>query len=248
MQARLTVDVWLAHAAHQATCSTDFARFGPWPVGHTSKPEEGATMVRGTRNMALTLGAVIALGACSKSDNAADTTMMGAGDSSMAAGTGSSTSMNAGAPARAMTDAGIFAMLAAANQGEINAGKMAETKATNASVKAFAHDMVVAHTAMLDSGNVLAKRLNITPDASAADSINAMNQSTSAALTNAAKGAAFDSTYVNAQVAGHQAVLDMVRRAEGAAQNADLKTMLTSAAPQVQSHLDRIKDIQGKMK
>ena len=40
----------------------------------------------------------------------------------------------------------------------------------------------------------------------------------------------------------------MIKRAEGAAQNADLKTMLTKAEPQVQSHLDRIKDIQGKMK
>jgi len=186
------------------------------------------------------------LGACKKGENATDTTMAGAADTSMAAGTGSSTSMNA--PATAMTDAQIFAMLAAANQGEIDAGKMASTKATNASVKSFARDMVTAHTKMLNDGNALAKKLNITPDTAAADSINAMNQSTAATLTAAAKGAAFDSAYVNAQVAGHEYVLDMIKRAEGQAQNADLKSALTSTEPQVQQHLDRIKDIQSKLK
>jgi putative membrane protein len=212
-------------------------------------------MMRGTRNaaFALALGAVTVLGACKKSDaNATDSTMA-SGDTSTMAGSGSSTSMNATAPAAAannaaMTDAGIFAMLAAANQGEISAGKMAETKATNASVKAFARDMVAAHTKMLNDGNARAKRQNITPDSAAADSIMQMNQSTAATLTSAAKGAAFDSAYVNAQVAGHQYVLDLVKRAEGQAQNADLKSALTAAEPQVQSHLDRIKDIQGKMK
>ena len=186
------------------------------------------------------------LGACKKGENAADTTMAGAADTSTAAGMGSSTSMKA--PATAMTDAQIFAMLAAANQGEIDAGKMASTKATSASVKSFARDMVTAHTKMLNDGEALAKKLNITPDTAAADSINAMNQSTAATLTAAAKGAAFDSAYVNAQVAGHEYVLDLVKRAEGQAQNADLKSALTSAEPQVQQHLDRIKDIQSKMK
>ncbi|HXF24097.1 MAG TPA: DUF4142 domain-containing protein [Gemmatimonadaceae bacterium] len=207
-------------------------------------------MVRGTRSsaFAVALCAVTMLGACKKGNEASDTTTAGAGatDTSMAAGAGSSTSMKA--PAATMTDAQIFAMLAAANQGEIDAGKMASTKATSASVRSFARDMVTAHTKMLNDGNALAKKLNITPDTTAADSINAMNQSTAATLRAAAKGAAFDSAYVNAQVAGHEYVLDMVKRAEGQAQNADLKSALTSAEPQVQQHLDRIKDIQSKLK
>lgn len=206
-------------------------------------------MMSGTKlaAFALALSAVTVLGACKKADNAADTASV-AVDTSMNPNSPSKTAMNAPAPGATMTDAAIFAMLSAANQGEIAAGKMAETKATNASVKSFAHDMVIAHTAMLNGGDALVKRLNITPDAAAADSIMAMNQSTAAMLTASSKGAVFDSAYVNAQVAGHQYVLDMVKRAAGAAQNADLKTMLTKAEPDVQSHLDRIKGIQGKMK
>ncbi len=210
-------------------------------------------MVRGTRSsaFAVALGALAMLGACKKSDtNATDTTTMASADTSMKAGTGSSTSMNAAKPeSTAMTDAGIFAMLAAANRGEIDAGKMAETKATNASVKAFARDMVTDHTKLLDQGNALAKKLNITPDSTAADSINAMNQSTASTLSAAAKGPAFDSAYVNAQVTGHQYVLDLVKRAEGAAQNAQLKAALTNEVqPKIQQHLDRIQSIQSKMK
>lgn len=218
---------------------------------HTSKLEEVAIMIRGTRSsaFALALCAVTMLGACKKSEtNATDTTTMASADTSMKAGTGSSTSMNAAPAVKPMTDAGIFAMLAAANQGEIDAGKMAETKATSASVRSFAHDMVAAHTRMLNDGNALAKKLNITPDTTAADSINAMNQSTASTLSSTAKGAAFDSAYVNAQVAGHQYVLNMIKTAEGQAQNADLKSALTATEPKVQQHLDRIQAIQSKMK
>lgn len=196
---------------------------------------------------AFALGAVTLLGACSKGDKATDTTMA-ATDTSMNAGAMSGTATNAPAAPAPVTDAGIFAVLAAANQGEIDAGKIAESKATTAAVKAFAHDMVIAHTAMLNSGNALARKLNITPDAAAADSINAMNQSSAAALSAAPTGPAFDSTYVNAQVVGHQYVLDMIKRDESAAQNAELKSALTSAEPKVQAHLDRIKAIQARLK
>jgi len=209
-------------------------------------------MIRGTRSSAyaLALCAVTMLGACKKGEsNATDTTAMASADTSMKAGTGSSTSMNAAATPAPMTDGAIFGMLAAANHGEIDAGKMAETKATNASVKSFARAMVADHTKLLDQGNALAKKLNITPDTAAADSINAMNQSTAAMLTAAAKGSVFDSAYVNAQVAGHQYVLDLVKRAEDQAQNPQLKAALTTdVQPKIQQHLDRIQAIQSKMK
>ncbi len=204
-------------------------------------------MTRMTNHSALgiALCALTLLGACKKGESTADTTMARA-DTATAAGMGSSTSMSAAATS--MTDAQIFAMLAAANQGEIDAGKMASTKATDPAVKAFARDMVTAHTKLLNDGDALAKKLNITPDTAAADSIKAMNQSTAASLTAASKGPAFDSTYVNAQVAGHEYVLDMVKRAEGQAQSADLKTALASAQGEVQQHLDRIRDIQAKLR
>ena len=207
--------------------------------------------------VAFALGAVTLLGACKKSENAADTTAAGVTTGAMA---GTTTGAVAGSTAVAnqatsnpastqtMTDAEIFAMLKSANQGEIDAGKTAESKATNAAVKAFAKDMVADHTMLLNQGDALAKKLNVTPQPAANDSIDATNKQVAAALEQAPKGAAFDSTYVNNQVLGHQNTLDLVKRAEDQAQNSELKALLKNAEPVIQRHLDRIKDIQGKMK
>ena len=199
---------------------------------------------------AIACGMTVALGACKrKSDSSMDSTsaMMEKTDSVGGAMT-PATPAPAPTPAPAMTDAAIVARVTAANQGEIDAGKMASDKATNADVKAFAHMMVVDHGKMLSDGAALAKRANITPDMAAADSIMAANKMTADKLGAAAKGSAFDMAYVNAQVEGHEATLQMLKDAEGVAQNPDLKKMLGDAQKPVSQHLDRIKDIQGKMK
>ena len=201
-------------------------------------------------------GAVLVLGACKKegsANGAGDTTMSANAnpDTSAAARTGSSTSVNAPATAPAapqpMTDAQIFAKLAAANTGEIAAAKIAESKATNTDVKAFARQMITDHTKLLNDGNALAKRLKITPDTTAAAAIMSDNSSLAGQLHAAPKGKTFDTTYVNAQVTGHQGALDMIKTAQTQAQNADLRQALSNAEPMVQHHLDQIKSIQGKL-
>ncbi len=209
-------------------------------------------MMRGTKGttLALALGAVAALSACKKSENATDSTAAATtpADTTMRAGSTSTTGATTAPATAKVSDADIFAMLHAANQGEIDAGKMAETKATNASVKAFARQMVTDHTKLRDNGDALAKKLNITPNTAAADSITSANQTTASTLTTAAKGAAFDSTYVDAQVSGHQATLTMIKNAEGQATNPQLVAALKSAEPIVSAHLDKIKNIQSKLK
>jgi len=212
-------------------------------------------MLRFTKDITLAalLGGATLLGACSKDNNSAtdttaattttDTTAMApaAAGSTSAAG-----AMNA--PANGpMTDPQIFAALHEANQGEIAAGKMAESKATNAGVKAFARMMVADHTTMLHQGDALAKRLNITPAAAPGDSIPAQNQAMATTLTSAAKGAPFDSAYVNGQVAGHQQVLDMLKGMEGKSSNAQVNSLIKGAETKVQAHLDRAKALQGKV-
>ncbi len=151
------------------------------------------------------------------------------------------------ASAKEMTDAEVFAMVKQVNVGEIAAGKMARTKATNSDVKSFASDMVSAHTRMLDMGMSLGKTLGAKDKPAAEDSIAKANMEMASHLTSTAKGAAFDKAYIDAQVMGHQAALQFVQNAAGQAKNADLKKMLTDAQPDIQKHLDRAKQLQGKM-
>jgi putative membrane protein len=61
------------------------------------------------------------------------------------------------------------------------------------------------------------------------------------------KGAAFDKAYIDHSVADHQSVLTTLDAALAAAQDPQLKDMLTKAKPKVQEHLDKAKAIQGKL-
>jgi putative membrane protein len=187
----------------------------------------------------LVFGTASVVGACHKGEHTPDTSM------AMMSKTDSTPAMTD--TTRSLTDDQIFADLSAANAGEIAAGKMALSKASSADVKAFARQMIDAHTKMQAAGDSLAKKLNITPKPTADDSFTMANDSTSAHLQSAAKGTTFDTAYVNAQVAGHQMVLDFLRRAASQATAPDLKTMLTNAQPVVQHHLDMATALQAKL-
>lgn len=67
------------------------------------------------------------------------------------------------------------------------------------------------------------------------------------ALQSAPKGAEFDKTYIDQEVAAHQAVLDLVDKAHGEADNAELKALIEKAKPVIEKHLDQAKQIQQKL-
>jgi predicted outer membrane protein len=61
------------------------------------------------------------------------------------------------------TDAHAMGLLHRSNQGEIDAGSFAQSRAQNADVRAFAAQMVRDHTQLDQQGNALAARLGLTP-------------------------------------------------------------------------------------
>jgi putative membrane protein len=180
-------------------------------------------------------------------DTAAATTTASngmAGDSSAMAG--GATGMNANSPvpasAKQMTDAEIFSMVGAVNQGEIDAGKLAQSKATSPAIKSYASEMVDAHTAMVKQGGALAAALGSIPKPDAKDSIVIGNMDAAAKLK-AASGAAFDQTYVESQIAAHTRTIAFLQQAQSQAQNANLKSMLAAAIPDVQKHLEHARSL-----
>ncbi|MFL5577589.1 MAG: DUF4142 domain-containing protein [Gemmatimonadaceae bacterium] len=201
----------------------------------------------------LALGAAAALGACAKRESARSDTagastgaMMGTkGDT----GSRGDTAVGAAAAPAAMSDANIMAMIGLANANEIGTSKMAVEKGTNAAVKSFARDMIKDHTAMQGDADALAKRLNITPTppAGAGDEMKRMAMAMSDSLKAAAKGPAFDTQYVNGQVAAHQQTLDNLQRFQTTTQNADVKNLISAALPKVQAHLDRARQLQSQV-
>jgi putative membrane protein len=190
------------------------------------------------------------LGACG---NRRDNRSAGTADSGMAAtskaDSAATTSSSAGGePTNApLSDANIVALISEANNAEIQAAQMAETKATNPSVRKFAQLMIQDHRQMQAQGDQVAKAISVTPQPPANDSLAAHVQQEQSQLSSLAKGPDFDRAYINDQVADHQTVLAMLNQFDTQAQAPQLKTLIEKAIPKVQSHLDRAQKLQSTL-
>lgn len=133
----------------------------------------------------------------------------------------------------------------AANDGmtEVTLGKVAEQKAPNKRVKAFADMMVTDHTKAGDALAALAKTKNITlPAAPNADSQKAIDD------LSKKSGKDFDKAYVDAMVDGHEKAVKLFTDASENCKDADLKAFATNTLPTLKMHLDSIKAIKASMK
>ena len=195
-----------------------------------------------SRSSLLALSSAALVAGCAKKDATADSTKVA--DTSTAS---AATAAPAPAPATpALTDASILGKLDADNVQDSTAGALAAQKGTNASVKEFGRTMAKDHHAMRVEGMAVAKKANITP-AAPADADAAADKAAGESLAAAPKGAAWDKSFIDHAVEGHEKVLQYAQDAANATQNAEIKAMIQKAAPVVQKHLDKAKDIQGKL-
>ena len=146
-------------------------------------------------------------------------------------------------------DAQIAAIVVTANQVDIDAGKLAESKATSPEVKAFGKQMVTDHTGVNKQATELVTKLGVKPeDNPTAQSLKSGGADNVRALT-ALSGAAFDKAYVDHEVAYHQQVLDAVDKTLiPSAQNAELKALLVKVRPAFVAHLEHAKQLQTSLK
>jgi putative membrane protein len=181
--------------------------------------------------------------ACAKSDSTADSARLA--DSVAAANAAPAGSTTSAAPA--LTDANIVAILDEANMADSATGSVAATKGTNSEVKTFGRDMMRDHHALRQMGQDLAKKLNVTPQMPSDNNSEAQDKAWVDSLQSMPKGAAWDKAYIDHEVAMHTQVLATLHTAEGAAQNAELKSLITKAIPTIESHLKKAQDIQSKL-
>ena len=149
----------------------------------------------------------------------------------------------------AIDDPTIVAIFDAANTWDIEAAQVALQKSHRKDVRSFAKMMVHDHRAVRQMGRDLAKKLKVTPTPPGKDF--ALYQAHLAAmktLRTTKRGAAFDKAYVDNEVAYHQAVIDAVTTTLlPATQNAELKQLETTVAPNFQAHLLAAKKLQGEL-
>ena len=154
----------------------------------------------------------------------------------------------AAAFAQGINDAQIAKIVVTANQVDIDAGKLAASKATSPEVKKFAQTMVTDHTGVNKQAVDLATKLGVKPeDNDTAKSLASGGQANLANLKTL-KGKEFDKAYIDHEVAYHQAVLDAVDKTlVPGAKNEELKALLVKVRPAFVAHLDHAKMVQADL-
>ena len=148
----------------------------------------------------------------------------------------------------APNDAQIAAIVVTANQVDIDAGKLAETKAHSKEVKAFGKLMVTDHSGVNKAATELVQKLKVTPeDNPTAQSLKKGGDDNLAQLRKL-NGAQFDKAYVDHEVAYHQAVIDAVDKTLiPSAKNEELKALLVKVRPAFVAHLEHARHMQAEL-
>jgi putative membrane protein len=158
-------------------------------------------------------------------------------------------SFEASGQAAGPTDPQIAAIVVTANQVDIDAGKLAESKSKNKEVKAFARQMVTDHSGVNKSATALVTRLNVTPEDSATSASLESGGDANLQHLKTLKGSAFDRAYIDHEVTYHQNVLDAIDHTLiPNAKNPELKALLVKVRPAFEAHLAHAKQIQTALK
>lgn len=102
------------------------------------------------------------------------------------------------------------AIMNAANDGEVQVGQLAQTRAVDTEVKDFAKAMVEQHTATKQRQTTLIERLGILPQEGATSQSLRTDASTMLSTLSSRSGTDFDKEYVSGQATMHQRVLDLL--------------------------------------
>lgn len=147
-----------------------------------------------------------------------------------------------------LNDGQIAAITEAANNAEIEQAKVAQDKCKDPRVKKFAAMMITDHTKAKQKQADLVSRLSLTPSEStesqqlATDTADALNN-----VRNAGRNDC-DTMYMDAQVSGHQQLLDLMENVLiPRADNAELKKMLQDMKPTVAMHLQQARDLRQSL-
>jgi putative membrane protein len=152
------------------------------------------------------------------------------------------------AHAQGITDAQIAHIVVTANQVDVDAGKVAQARASHAEVRKFAERMIADHEGVNKQAVALATKLKVTPQANDTSTALKSGGDQNIAKLRTLSGAAFDKAYVDQEVAYHQAVLDAIDKTLiPSASNAELKALIVKVRPAIAAHLEHAKHIQSSL-
>ena len=147
-----------------------------------------------------------------------------------------------------LMDDEIASVAVTANQIDIDYAKVALKRSKNKEVIDFANTMSADHKAVINQAVNLVTKLGVTPkDNAVSQSLMKQAKETLNKLENVDKKE-FDKTYIDNEVAYHQAVIEAVTSLLiPQAKNNELKDLLEAVVPALEAHLAHAKMAQSKI-
>jgi len=148
----------------------------------------------------------------------------------------------------APTDAQIAAIVATANQVDIDAGKLAESRSKSKDVRDFAQLMVTDQTGVNKATDNLVTRLHVTPELTPTSLTLQKSGDQNLATLKKLDGHAFDKAYVDHEVVYNESVLKALDKTLiPDAKSPELKALLVKVRPAFEAHLERARKLQADL-
>ena len=166
--------------------------------------------------------------------------------SAPAAQTSSTSQPARNVPRGSISDANIAAMVLASNNTDISYARLVPSRAQREDVKKFADRMLTDHTGVNTLVTQLLNKLDLTPE----DNVLSLDMRDESAnkrdLMRELSGFAFDSTYMENEVAYHQKFLASIdNQMIPAARNSELRALLSAVRPAVAAHLAHAEQVRA---
>jgi putative membrane protein len=119
---------------------------------------------------------------------------------------------------------------------QVDSGRLAETKGSNAAIRSYAHLMVTSHIPVVNALDAILQRKNFTPS-------NTLLQGAYDAMLATLKtdhGAAFHRNYVNGQVKYQKGNAALFQQEIEYGSDPDLKQFARQTLPKIEDHLQRV--------
>jgi len=148
-----------------------------------------------------------------------------------------------------LSDPEVAHVAVTANAIDVDLARVAQARAGDSAVRAFAATMIRDHSAVNEQAAALAARLGVTPQDNAVSRSLADGAARARATLNALHADAFDRAYIDREVAYHQAVLDALDQLLiPTTENAELKQLLTDVRPAIAAHLGHATQLQAALR
>lgn len=151
------------------------------------------------------------------------------------------------APKAQPPEAYLLGFLDVANRGDIDGGRLAQTRAQDPKVRDYGKRMVEEHQSLLRKSSDAAARLRLIPTLDSESVTVSMDQKKAMERLRKESGRSFDRAYIQHEIKTHREVLQKLKEAEKSARRPAVKQMLLQTRPVVESHLEAAVSIENAL-